>query len=315
MLRNIFLNSVEVRLRAGWRLLLFLLAVPAIMRLLDLALRPLFGGSLENDTINWVFRGILVVIGVTLIVWIFRRFIDQKSFVSLGLRFDRLAIWDLLAGFVLSGIMVGLVFALLIAFGMLEIEEIGWTSNRFLSILEILLLLFGIGLAVGYSEELGFRGYILQNLGEGIGLVWAIVISCILYGLMHMPNPNSTLLSGVLIAFLGFLRIFGWLRTGQLWLPIGMHAGWNFFQGPIFGFSVSGLESQSLVKHTISGPEWLTGGSFGPEAGLVVVPLVLLALTVMFLWTASRDDTPWNRQRNRDGHSIAAARARISELE
>jgi membrane protease YdiL (CAAX protease family) len=293
MIKNYFWNSDENRLRTGWRLFLFIPAVPVIMRILNLALRPVFGGSLENNTISWVFRGILVVIGGTLIVWIFRQFIDRKSFVSLGLRFDRLAIWDMLVGFVLSGFMVGLFFAVLLAFGMLEIEEIGWTSSGFLPILEIFLLLFGVGLATGYSEELAFRGYILQNLGEGIGLVWAVVVSCILYGLMHMPNPNSTLLSGVIIAILGFLRIFGWLRTGQLWLSIGMHAGWNFFQGPILGFSVSGFGSQSLIQHTISGPNWMTGGSFGPEAGIVVVPVVLLALMVMFLWTAKRDGTPW----------------------
>jgi membrane protease YdiL (CAAX protease family) len=293
MIKNYFWNSDENRLRTGWRLFLFIPAVPVIMRILNLALRPVFGGSLENNTISWVFRGILVVIGGTLIVWIFRQFIDRKSFVSLGLRFDRLAIWDMLVGFVLSGFMVGLFFAVLLAFGMLEIEEIGWTSSGFLPILEIFLLLFGVGLATGYSEELAFRGYILQNLGEGIGLVWAVVVSCILYGLMHMPNPNSTLLSGVIIAILGFLRIFGWLRTGQLWLSIGMHAGWNFFQGPILGFSVSGFDSQSLIQHTISGPNWMTGGSFGPEAGIVVVPVVLLALMVMFLWTAKRDGTPW----------------------
>lgn len=299
MIKNYFWNSDENRLRTGWRLFLFIPAVPVIMRILDLALRPVFRGSLGNNTISWVFRGILVVIGGTLIVWIFRQFIDRKSFVSLGLRFDRLAIWDMLVGFVLSGFMVGLFFTVLLAFGMLEIEEIGWTSSGFLPILEIFLLLFGVGLATGYSEELAFRGYILQNLGEGIGLVWAVVVSCILYGLMHMPNPNSTLLSGVIIAILGFLRIFGWLRTGQLWLSIGMHAGWNFFQGPILGFSVSGFGSQSLIQHTISGPNWMTGGSFGPEAGIVVVPVVLLALIVMFLWTAKRDGTLWIRHRRK----------------
>lgn len=299
MIKNYFWNSDENRLRTGWRLFLFIPAVPVIMRILDLALRPVFRGSLENNTISWVFRGILVVIGGTLVVWIFRQFIDRKSFVSLGLRFDRLAIWDMLVGFVLSGFMVGLFFTVLLAFGMLEIEEIGWTSSGFLPILEIFLLFFGVGLATGYSEELVFRGYILQNLGEGIGLVWAVVVSCILYGLMHMPNPNSTLLSGVIIAIFGFLRIFGWLRTGQLWLSIGMHAGWNFFQGPILGFSVSGLDSESLIKHTISGPNWMTGGSFGPEAGIVVVPVVLLALMVMFLWTAKRDGTLWIRHRRK----------------
>lgn len=299
MIKKIFLNQNENRLRTGWRLFLFIPSVPIIIRLLNLSLRPVFGGLLENNTISWVFRGILVIIGGTLLVWIFRKFIDKKSFVSLGLKFNRLAIWDMLVGFVLSGLMVGFFFAVLLTFGMLEIMEIGWTSSGLSPILEVFLLFFGVGLATGYSEELAFRGYILQNLGEGIGLVWAVVASCILYGLMHMLNPNSTLLSGVLIAIFGFLRIFGWLRTSQLWLSIGMHAGWNFFQGPIFGFSVSGLNSESLIKHTITGPNWVTGGSFGPEAGIVVVPVLLLALMVMLLWTNKRVDTPWNRHKKK----------------
>jgi membrane protease YdiL (CAAX protease family) len=157
------------------------------------------------------------------------------------------------------------------------------------------LLFFGIGFATGYSEELGFRGYILQNLSDGIGLMWAVVVSCIFYGIMHMTNPNSTLLSGVLIALFGFLRIFGLLRTGQLWLSIGMHAGWNFFQGPIFGFSVSGLDSEHLIDHTITGPDWMNGGTFGPEAGILVIPIVLFGLLAMFLWTLKRKNTPCKR--------------------
>jgi membrane protease YdiL (CAAX protease family) len=128
--------------------------------------------------------------------------------------------------------------------------------------------------------------------------VWAVVVSCILYGLMHMSNPNSTCLSGTLIAVIGFLRILGWLRTGQLWLSMGMHAGWNFFQGPVFGFSVSGMTTGSLITHSLSGPDWVTGGPFGPEAGIVVVPVVLLAILVMCLYTVKRSQRcrpPWSQ--------------------
>ena len=74
---------------------------------------------------------------------------------------------------------------------------------------------------------------------------------------------------------------------------MGMHAGWNFFQGPIFGFEVSGMGSQSLINHTLSGPEWITGGTFGPEAGIPVIPAIILALLIMYLWTNKREDTPW----------------------
>jgi len=289
MIKRVLLNPVENRLRAGWRVLLFLLAVPIVSRILAVIIKPLFGSTLQNTTIKWFSRGVVVVIAATLLVWFFRRYLDKKSLTSLGLKFNGRALLDIVVGFALSGLMAGIIFVVLIQFKFLEIKEINWNGNGISPILEIFLWFLGIGAAVAWSEELAFRGYILQNLGEGIGLVWAIALSCILYGLMHMSNPKSTLLSGVLIVVIGYLRIFGWLRTGQLWLSMGMHAGWNLFQGPIFGFGVSGLASRSLVKHSLSGPKWITGGPFGPEAGVVVVPVVLLALIVMFVWTFKRN--------------------------
>jgi membrane protease YdiL (CAAX protease family) len=293
MLKHYFINSEEKRLRAGWRLLLFLIAVPLTMRLLTLIIVPIFGSLNDINAVKWFSRGILVVVGMTLLVFVFIKFIDKKSFVSLGLRFNKNATWDLLVGFFLSGFMVGIFFLILLYSGKLQINEISWKNPELMTLIEILLLFFGVGIATGFSEELGYRGYILQNLGEGIGLVWAIVVSCILYGIMHMANPNSTLLSGSLITIFGFLRIFGWLRTGQLWLSIGMHAGWNFFQGPIFGFSVSGMNSNHLIKQTLNGPSWLTGGDFGPEGSIIVFPVVLFALVVMYFWSVKHKDTPW----------------------
>jgi len=295
MIKKYFINQKEKRLRAGWRLLLFLIAVPVTMRVLDMIIRPLFGNSLQINAVKWSFRGILVVLGVTLLVWIWRKCIDKKSLVSLGLKVNSMAWWDMVIGFLLSVLMAGLFFLTMMIFGYIEINEISWHGDYIVSGLEIVLLFFGIGLATGYSEELGFRGYILQNLEEGIGLRWAILVSCILYGAMHMANPNSTILSGLLIMGFGFLRIFGWLRTGQLWLSIGMHAGWNFSQGPIFGFSISGLESNHLIKHTLQGPRWLTGGEFGPEASLFIIPILILALFLMYLWSRKREDIPWGR--------------------
>jgi hypothetical protein len=152
--------------------------------------------------------------------------------------------------------------------------------------LQLLLLLIGLGATVGWWVELVMRGYVLQNLRDGTGLTPAIVISCFLYGAMYMNNPNSSWLSGFLIAAIGYVRIFGRLRTRQLWLSMGRHAGWNFFQGPVFGFPASGHTSASLIGHSLSGPSWMTGGVLGPEAGVVVLPAILLGLASTYLWTA-----------------------------
>lgn len=85
---------------------------------------------------------------------------------------------------------------------------------------------------------------------------------------------------------------------------MGMHAGWDFFQGFVLGFAVSGMKTESLIKHTISGAGWITGGSFGPEAGILVIPFVILGLILMYVWTAKREKTPWNEKK--DQRSFAA---------
>jgi hypothetical protein len=293
MRTNIFYNPSENRLRAGWRILLYLIIQIGLSILLSNLVKLLLGGFPEDRTWYIAVRAILVLIIVPIAVGISRKFFDKKSVVSLGLRFNRLTVWDLLIGFFLSGLMVGIIFITLMAAGMLEIQSIHWSGTSMPAVLGILVWFIGIGVVVGLTEEMAFRGYLLQNLQEGIGMTWAIIISCILYGVVHMSNPNSSLLSGTLIAVIGFLRIFGWLRTGQLWLSMGMHAGWNFFQGPIFGFKVSGLKIESLIQHSLSGPKWITGGVFGPEAGIVVLPVIALGLLVMYFWTVKRENIPW----------------------
>ena len=113
----------------------------------------------------------------------------------------------------------------------------------------------------------------------------AVLVSCVLYGLVHSANPNAGLLSTVIIVLFGYLRIYGYLSTGQLWLSIGMHTGWNFFQATVFGFAASGhAEAWTLVTHESAAANWLSGGEFGPEASVLTVPVVLIALVVMRVW-------------------------------
>jgi len=296
-LKKGFFNSDEKRLRAGWRILIFIIFFTLISRILSKSILGLVGDLDKTESVYWVFRGIVVVVASSLVVWLIRKLIDKKTFISLGLKLDSLAVKDFFIGLVISGLMIGTIFVVLYLSGLLEIDEISWADNIIYVLFNNFLWFFGIGLAVGWSEELGLRGYLLQNMRDGMGLFWAVLISCLLYGLLHMSNPNSTLLSGSLIAFFGYLRIFGWLRTGQLWLSMGMHAGWDFFQGPLLGFTVSGMKTQSIIKQTVSGEEWITGGSFGPEAGIIVLPVLILGLVLMYLWTWKRQNTPWFEQK------------------
>jgi membrane protease YdiL (CAAX protease family) len=133
---------------------------------------------------------------------------------------------------------------------------------------------------VGVYEEAISRGYHLTNLMEGLSgiigkgetgaSVSAIVLSSAIFGLLHMRNPNATLMSTLSITLNGSMLGTAFVLTRQLGMPIGLHMSWNLAQGWLFGFPVSGDPEISTILQTLqSGPEWLTGGSFGPEGGML----------------------------------------------
>ena len=294
-LKSIFIHPTESRLRAGWRILLFLILFWLLAALI-FVIRPLFGDVSKREFLadySLIIVGILAL-AATIAVKIARKKLDKKSWVSLGLRISTNTWKDLLFGFMLSGIMAGTFLGALWAIGVVEIDIQSLTASHsgpaegFASYMKViswgsLVLLFLEHLLVGYWEELVFRGYLLQNMIEGMGLQLAVVISCIGYGLIHAGNPNAGLLSTGIIVLFGFLRIYGYLATKMLWLSMGMHIGWNFFQGPVFGFAASGHQKATWLQlRFLSESSWLTGGDFGPEGSLLMLPILGLAILVMY---------------------------------
>jgi membrane protease YdiL (CAAX protease family) len=141
----------------------------------------------------------------------------------------------------------------------------------------------GGGLAVAFAaavlEELLLRAVLFRLLEEATGTTIAVIVSAIVFGLLHGLNPGATPLSTAAIAIeAGVLLALAYALTHNLWLAIGIHMAWNFTEGSVFGAAVSGgAQSQSLVRSVISGPDWLSGGAFGPEASIVSVAVCLLA--------------------------------------
>jgi hypothetical protein len=141
---------------------------------------------------------------------------------------------------------------------------------------------------VGLVEETDARGYILQNLAEGIRFWPAVLVSSLYFGLLHLLNPGAGVTSTLGIFFAGVLLALGYYATGRLWFSIGLHAGWNFAEGPILGFLVSGLNMGGLFRLRITGPDWLMGGAFGPEAGALAVVVEAVMILVLFGWARAR---------------------------
>ena len=149
----------------------------------------------------------------------------------------------------------------------------------------VLLLLPGAAV-----EEMLFRGVLFRLVEEWAGSWVGIAASAVLFGAAHAANPGATWISTVAIALeAGVLLAAAYIVTRTLWFPIGLHFGWNVFEGPIYGTQVSGghLVGSVLAGH-VSGPIWLSGGTFGPEAGVPAIVTCVIAAAILLAHATSR---------------------------
>lgn len=187
---------------------------------------------------------------------------------------------------VLTGVAVGVLLAsvtigLLALFGGYRIT--GWGS------LSGALAVIGTMVAVAITEEVLFRAVIFRLVQNRWGTWLALVVSSALFGLIHLLNPGATLWGVLAIAIeAGLMLGAAYVATGSLWLSIGLHFGWNVAIVAIFGTVTSGSDvAGSLVSATTSGPDWLSGGAFGPEGSLFAIAVCTIA-SVVLLRTAQR---------------------------
>jgi uncharacterized protein len=156
----------------------------------------------------------------------------------------------------------------------------------------------GVMAAVAVGEELVFRGVLLRLVEELAGTRAALVISAVLFGGTHLLNPHATVWGALAIAVeAGLMLGAAYVATRSLWVPIGLHLGWNFAETGIFGATVSGgrTESLSLLHSSMPGPEIINGGGFGPEASVFAL-LVCAVPTILFLRAARRRGLLVNRR-------------------
>ena len=144
---------------------------------------------------------------------------------------------------------------------------------------------FFVFLLVAIGEEVIFRGVFFRWIDERWGFIVALLLSALVFGLVHISNQNATLWSSLAIAIeAGLLLGAIYKYSGTLWVPIGVHWAWNFAQGNIFGFAVSGTDAGASLLHSeVAGSDWLTGGAFGAEASVISV-VVGLAVSAWLVW-------------------------------
>jgi membrane protease YdiL (CAAX protease family) len=168
--------------------------------------------------------------------------------------------------------------------------------------------LFGFMAAAAVTEELFFRGVLFRIVEERTGTWIALLLTGVLFGLIHLLNPDASLWGAfAIVVEAGFMLAACYAATRTLWVPIGLHFGWNFAAGGIFSVVVSGTgDSKGLLDATMSGSTLLTGGDFGPEGSLYTVAAGVV-LTLVFMWLAHRRGHIVPRRRRTAGDPAATA--------
>jgi hypothetical protein len=284
-------------LRAGWRLLIYVGMVFFLVLGAQLLVKR-FGsgrsaGAPSSDFARAIFQAIgelILFLVLLFLAWIMSK-IERRKVGVYGLPWQRSAVAGFIRGYFLWGFLpLAILLSILRAlhgfyFGdvsPLNSQILGWGVVWFFSFL-----------LVGLFEEYSLRGYLLYTLADGIGFWPAAIIQAILFARAHMGNGGETRIGIIATGVFAMFAAATLWRTGNLWLAVGAHAGWDWGQSFFFGVNDSGIQTPGHLfnPHPIQGPAWLTGGSVGPEGS--VVTLILWALmAVLFLWIYRKRHEP-----------------------
>ncbi len=294
-LLSIFWNSDERRVRALWRVLLHALATLLLIVVAMGLLATIDMGLVTGEsTWSWPLTATLTGLAVAGASALTGRGLDRRRFVDFGLRLSPRWWADFAAGVGIGAVLMAGIFGVELGAGWIVISDrfVGAAPGEsFALALLAPLILF---IAVGFYEEQVFRGVHLRNFGEGLcgeklgprgALIGATLLSSAEFGLVHGTNPGASVVSTTAVMLAGIMLALGLLWTGELALPIGLHLSWNFCQGNVFGFAVSGNDAGARVFAVEQvGDPMITGGAFGPEAGLVGIAAMLVGAGLIWVW-------------------------------
>jgi len=251
------------------------------------AITPAMAEMSASDLFNAIGVNMMLVfmllqfIGTLFAVFIFRKFVDKKSFKSLGFELTNYKA-DLLKGLVWGAALISIGFLALYSSGFISIIETDFGAVQWLSYIAFFVI-------VAFNEEILVRGYVLSNLMASMNKYWALIVSALLFSVMHLGNDSTSLISTANIFIAGLMLGIYTIHKRNLWFPIAMHFTWNFFQGPVLGFEVSGTKMESMINQQVSGNPLITGGDFGFEGSLLLT-IMMIASTIYIHMTYKNNE-------------------------
>jgi membrane protease YdiL (CAAX protease family) len=236
----------------------------------------------ENSFSGFIFTYCLLSLIMIGFAYLFRRIVDKQRFFTLG--FD----WKNNQSYGFTGFFLGVLLLCAGSIILVLLNCLFFTGVEFDgSKLFYSLILFII---VAFTEEIAFRGYILNNLLQSMNKWVALALSSLAFALFHATNPGANILPIINVFAAGMLLGINYIYTKNLWFGILFHFSWNYFEGPVLGYEVSGFSASGFFQQTLSGPELLTGGDFGFEGSIVCLAVISIA-TVLLAWHYGKNIT------------------------
>ena len=278
---KVFKNE-EGEVRSGWKILILFLVEYILLFIMANVIGSLVvvsRSTRENIYIILMFSQEIVLILTPILSW---KVLFKKDLSLIGLKaLNKKEVKNLILGLVMG------IAAITLAFILIIISKSGVLVNsllepRFSLSLVVYFILF---IFVGFAEELLSRGYIIGAMEvSSNNKLFAVMVSAVIFSLMHYGNNGFSLIPFLNIFLVGILFGFMYVKTKSIWLSTGFHITWNFFQGCIYGMPVSGITTPKLYEMTFVGNSILNGGTFGPEGGLIVTMVIILMLvSLIFL--------------------------------
>lgn len=287
-MREIFFAK-DGKIRSGWRALTFLFSFILIatfavfLTLTVMSQISSFGETTTSYLTLTVPFAISAIIAVVL-GWGYGKLFESLSFEALGLSLSRFAARNLLVGIAVGSLAVGAAILIAVIGGGISLSvNRDSAGSAILTTLATTLVIFFVG---ALSEETLFRGYLLQTFVRS-ELSWlGIAFTSLLFASAHGSNPETSKLAFANTALAGVWFAAAYLKTRDLWFPIGIHLAWNWLQGPFFGINVSGISQFSpdpVLRAVDHGPAILTGGGYGIEGGFACTIALAIGVGIIYL--------------------------------
>lgn len=274
-MKTLFRNR-HGELRSGWKVLLFTLLTIGFVLVLFF---PVYTVGMHSLLLEAVIE-LASVAGAT---YIMTRFVNRKPFTAVGISLHPAMFREFTIGCLVGWLLMSGIMAVQVMLGFVAITRpiLPWTT-----IAGIVFQGGALFLVSAFFEELMFRGYMLQSLMSALTFLPAMLITSVIFLIAHASNPNVSIFGLVNIGFASVMFSFAYLKTRSLWLPLGLHFAWNFSQTTLYGFPTSGNEFDAFRVFVVStrGPEWITGGSFGPEGGFLALLALVIGTMTLLKW-------------------------------